>query len=129
MTPTPTRPSRTSTASCAVTWTFVLAACAGEAQLDRPVPLYGEEPIEYPIGLWDEGVEGTTLVRLRVTDTGVVDSVEVMESAGHPGLDSAAVAGARQLRFEPGRRDGKRIRMWATLPVRFSKRPRTSQDR
>jgi len=95
----------------------------GSPELDQPVPLYGEEPIEYPLTLWDEGVEGETVLRVRVTDTGTVDSVEVVTSSGHRGLDDAAVAGVRSIRFEPGRRNGKRVRMWATLPVHFSKRP------
>jgi hypothetical protein len=34
------------------------------------------------------------------------------------------VAGARALRFTPARRDGKRIPVWAEVPVHFSKRPR-----
>lgn len=105
-----------------------LAACAGPGELERPEPLYGENPIEYPLDLWDAGVEGTTVVRVRVTDTGVVDSVEVTESSGHDGLDSAAVAGARALRFQPGRRNGKRVRMWATLPVHFDQRPRSADE-
>jgi TonB family protein len=100
-----------------------LAACGGEGELQQPVPLYGNNPIEYPIELWDEGAEGSTVLRLRVDERGQVDSVEIAESSGHEGLDAAAVAGARELRFEPGRKDGKRIRMWATLPVEFSTRP------
>jgi periplasmic protein TonB len=109
---------------------FLLATGCGQgADLERPTPLYGEAPIDYPIALWDEGAEGTTLVRLRVTEGGEVDSVEVVESSGHAGLDSAAVAGARNLRFQPGRRNGKRIRMWASLPVHFSTRPRSTEER
>ena len=63
-------------------------------------------------------------VQYNVTDTGQVDSVEVMESSGVPAFDSAAVRGARDLRFSPARRGGKRIEVWAKVPVRFSKRPR-----
>jgi TonB family protein len=107
---------------------LALAACRPNGELERPLPLYGESPIEYPLDLWDGGAEGTTVVRVRVTDTGIVDSVEVAESSGHPGLDSAAVAGARELRFQPGRRDGKRIRMWAALPIHFNKRPRPTDE-
>jgi len=102
----------------AFTW-----GCGGEGEIEQPLPLYGEEPVHYPLQLWDEGVEGETILRVRVTDTGVVDSVEVMESSGHHGLDSAAVSGVRDLRFQPGRQNGKRVRMWATLPVVFSRRP------
>ncbi|MSR22191.1 MAG: energy transducer TonB [Gemmatimonadetes bacterium] len=102
---------------------FAVVGCFGPNEIEQPVPLYGEEPIEYPLGLWDEGLEGQTVLRVRVTDVGTVDSVEVTESSGHLALDSAAVAGVRDLRFQPGQRNGNRVRMWATLPVLFSRRP------
>ena len=100
------------------------AACTSDQQIDRPAPLYGEVPIEYPLELWDQDIEGETLLRVRVTDIGRVDSVAVLESSGHPAFDSAAIIGARDLRFSPARRDGKRIEVWAEVPVHFSKRPR-----
>jgi TonB family protein len=103
---------------------LALAGCAADQQIERPTPLYGEVPIEYPSGLWDQDVEGETLLRVRVTETGRVDSVEVVESSGHQAFDSAAIAGARDLRFQPARRNGKRIEVWAQVPVHFSKRPR-----
>ena len=107
---------------------FLLAAaalaCAGDAEIEQPTPLYGDMPIEYPLQLWDQDMEGETVLRVRVTDTGAVDSVEVMESSGHPDFDRAAVRGARELRFSPARKDGKRIQVWAEVPVHFSKRPR-----
>jgi TonB family protein len=103
---------------------IVAFGCGGEAEIEQPAPLYGEMPIDYPLRLWDQGMEGQTLLRVRVTDTGGVDSVEVVESSGHPAFDSAAVDGARDLRFKPARRDGKRIEVWAKVPVHFSRRPR-----
>jgi TonB family protein len=48
----------------------------------------------------------------------------VLASSGYASFDSAAVAGARRLRFTPARRDGERIAVWAEVPVYFSKRPR-----
>lgn len=101
-----------------------LSACAGDQEIDQPSPLVAQMPIVYPLSLWDQDIEGETLLRVRVTDTGVVDSVEVMDSSGYVAFDSAAIAGARELRFEPARRDGERIRVWAEVPVHFSKRPR-----
>jgi TonB family protein len=98
--------------------------CGGEGEIEQPTPLYGEVPIEYPIQLWDQDMEGETLLRVRVTDTGMVDSVEVVSSSGYAAFDSAAVAGGRDLRFMPARQDGKRIEVWARVPVHFSKRPR-----
>lgn len=100
-----------------------LAACGREGELEEPTPLYGEVPVEYPLDLWDADVEGQTLLRVRVTDRGSVDSVEVLESSGYPAFDSAAVAGARQLRYSPARRDGQRLTVWAKVPVQFSKDP------
>jgi len=100
------------------------AACGRDTPIDRPTPLYGEVPIDYPLEMWDQDVEGETLLRVRVTDMGHVDSVVVVESSGHPAFDTAAIEGARELRFSPARRDGKRIEVWAQVPVHFSKRPR-----
>ncbi len=102
----------------------LIAGCGGEGEIEQPSPLYGDMPINYPLQLWDQDMEGETLLRVRVNDTGGVDEVEVLESSGHPGFDSAAVAGARELRFRPARRNGKRIEVWAKVPVHFSKRPR-----
>jgi TonB family protein len=48
----------------------------------------------------------------------------VVQTSGYAAFDSAAVAGARDLRFTPARREGKRITVWAEVPVYFSKRPR-----
>jgi len=99
-------------------------ACGGDAEIEQPRPLFAEVPIEYPIHMWDQNMEGETMLRVRVGDTGGVDSIEVVESSGYSSFDSAAVAGARTLRFEPARRNGKRIDVWAEVPVHFSKRPR-----
>lgn len=103
---------------------LALTGCAGDQEIERPTPLFGDVPIEYPVSLWDQDIEGETRLRVRVTDTGGVDSVEVVESSGHVAFDSAAIAGARKLRFRPARRNGKRIEVWARVPVNFSKRPR-----
>jgi len=106
--------------------TFVLssAGCTSDGEIQHPAPLYGDVPIQYPIQLWDQDQEGETLLRVRVTDTGTVDSVVVEKSSGYAAFDSAAVAGAKKLQFSPARRKGKRIRVWAEVPVNFSKKPR-----
>jgi TonB family protein len=117
-------PHRFRTLSAPALALLLLAACRGDTQIERPAPLYGEVPIDYPIQLWDQDVEGETLLRVRVTDMGRVDSVEVVESSGQAAFDSAAIAGARTMRFSPARKNGKRIEVWAEVPVHFSKRPR-----
>ncbi|MGE0158774.1 MAG: energy transducer TonB [Gemmatimonadales bacterium] len=100
------------------------SACAEEGEIEQPTPLYGQVPIDYPLHMWDQDKEGETILRVRVTDVGAVDSVEVLRTSGFGAFDSAAVVGARALRFTPARRDGERIAVWAEVPVYFSKRPR-----
>ncbi len=101
---------------------MALAACAADQAIERPTPLLGEVPIDYPVELWDQDVEGETLLRVLVSEEGAVGRVEILHSSGHTQLDSAAVRGARALRFQPAMRNGRRIEVWATVPVSFSKK-------
>jgi TonB family protein len=98
-----------------------LTGCASEQPFKAPVPLITTSPFEYPVELWDQGIAGETVLLVRVTADGSVDSAYVYKSSGHPQFDSAAVAGARKLRFAPAQRGDKRVESWARLPVRFSK--------
>lgn len=100
---------------------FALLGCGPPEEVEDPEPLYGDVPIEYPLRLWDADVEGETILRIRVTETGSVDSVEVFETSGYPAFDSAAVRGALQLRYNPARRNGKRVEVWAKVPIQFTK--------
>lgn len=107
-----------------VTASLIAAGCGTEREIEQPRPLFADVPIEYPLQMWDQDMEGETLLRVRVSDEGAVDSVEVLQTSGYASFDSAAVAGARVLQFTPARRNGRRIAVWAEVPVHFSKRPR-----
>ena len=98
-----------------------VAACGGDEAIETPTPRFTESPVEYPLELWDRDIEGSTLVRVLVNETGGGDSAMVMESSGHAGLDSAAVRGARSMEFDPATKDGEPLKVWASVPVRFSK--------
>ena len=100
---------------------LAVAGCGGDEPVTDPEPISTESPFRYPIGAWDADVEGEVVVMVHVTEVGAVDSVYVLEGSGRPALDSAALAGARELLFAPGRRGDERIAMWAKLPVRFAK--------
>ena len=101
-----------------------ISACSADQEIENPSPLSASVPIDYPLDLWDQGIEGSSILKVRVTDLGDVDSVVLMESSGYPAFDSSAVRGARTLRFSPARQGDKRIEVWAHVPVHFSKRPR-----
>lgn len=99
----------------------VLSACAGDREVEEPAPLADTAPIEYPLEMWDQGIEGETVLQVRVNELGDVDSVAVIETSGHEALDSAAAEGARAMRFHPGRRAGRDVPVWVRIPVRFSR--------
>ncbi|MBW3631286.1 MAG: energy transducer TonB [Gemmatimonadetes bacterium] len=97
---------------------LVLAGCAEELPETPPKQLEGS-PFHYPEDLWDAGVEGETVLRLYVTESGAVDSVQVEQASGYAAFDSSAVLGARDLRFEPAKRGAETLGAWVLLPVQF----------
>ena len=117
------RRSRAGTARLAILTLGVpaLTACAGDGEVEEPAPLGDATPIEYPLEMWDQGIEGETVLQVRVNELGEVDSVAVIETSGHEPLDSAAAEGARAMRFQPGRRDGRDVPVWVRIPVQFSR--------
>jgi len=103
-------------------WTLLVAACADTGETVRqPIPAAAESPIDYPVALWDRGLEGETMLLVHVDEHGDVDSAYVATTSGHAEFDSAAVTGARKLRFTPGRRGEHAVAMWTRLPVRFAR--------
>ena len=86
-----------------------------------PVALNAQTPVEYPPALFDQGIEGTVILRLYADTAGVLvnDSTRVQESSGYPALDSAAVAAAPNLLFAPARRDGKPVAASFLQPIYF----------
>ncbi len=86
-----------------------------------PVALNAQTPVQYPPALFDQGIEGTVILRLYADTAGVLvnDSTRVQESSGFPALDSAAVAAAPSLRFAPARHDGKPVAASFLQPIYF----------
>lgn len=101
-----------------------LSGCVDKREVENPTPLEGTMDVEYPIDLWDQDIEGSSLLRLRITFEGIVDSVSVLESSGYIAFDSSAVSAAREMRFSPALRDGETISVWAQIPITFSKTDR-----
>lgn len=95
------------------------AGCEPEPVPEAPPRQLSASDFQYPEELWDAGVEGETILRLFVTPAGTVDSVLVERTSRHPAFDQAAVAGARELRFQPATRGEERVGAWVLLPVQF----------
>lgn len=101
----------------------ILAAASCDAPrgpVEQPTPMPGASPFVYPVELWDLRIQGESMLMVHITELGAVDSAYVVASSGFSEFDSAAVRGARQLRFSPGKQDQRRVPMWTRLPVRFS---------
>lgn len=88
---------------------------------EPPVATNPASPVRYPQALYDQGIEGQVLLRLYVDSTGTVipESTRIAESSGYPALDSAALAGAPDLRFSPARHQGQPIAAAFLQPVQF----------
>lgn len=86
-----------------------------------PQMLNIDVPFRYPLPLYMQRVQGNVLLRLHVDERGQVvpDSTTLVEPSGYPGLDSAALAGASQLRFRAARRRGVPIAVSMLFPVHF----------
>ncbi len=88
---------------------------------EPPVSLNADSPIQYPPRLFDQKVEGDVVLRLFADSTGrvVPESSRVAESSGYPALDSAAISGAKRLRFAPARRRGIPVATAFLQPIEF----------
>ncbi|HEY0969702.1 MAG TPA: TonB family protein [Gemmatimonadales bacterium] len=97
-------------------------AVAGGGAPDVPPVLRSTAmPFQYPPTLYERRVQANVVLRLFVDSAGrvVPESTLVQERSGYAELDSAAVAGARELEFSPARRDGAPVGMQVLLPVHY----------
>lgn len=102
--------------------TTATATTSSEERPDvLPVMLNKDLPFRYPPALYAEKTQGNVTLRLFIDSTGkvVTDSTHVAESSKVPTLDSAAMRGARELRFQPAKSDGKAIAVSILFPVYF----------
>jgi TonB family protein len=89
-----------------------VAPIAPVAIQSKPAPVYTEEARRLR-------VEGDVVVQIVFSATGEIRIVGVVKGLGH-GLDEAAVAATRQIRFTPARRDGQFVDYPATIHVVFA---------
>jgi TonB family protein len=93
---------------------------SGEALsgLARPLGGYQVKP-RYPESARRAGVQGVTLLRVRVLESGRVSDVIVEQSAGFRDLDLSAMDAVKKWLFEPARRGKEAVAVWVMLPVKF----------
>ena len=94
-------------------------AIPGLGSLDETPKALAQIPPRYPHDMRRSGVDGRVEVRFVVGPDGRVQSAEAIEFS-HRAFAEAAMAAVRKWRFEPGRRNGRRVSFRMTLPVVFS---------
>jgi protein TonB len=80
-----------------------------------------ELPFRYPPALYAQKVQGNVTLRIYIDSNGAIvpDSTRVAETSGFNALDSAAMKGSRDLKFEPAKTQGQPVPVSILLPVFF----------
>src|SRR5947207_11025888 len=86
-----------------------------------PVMLNKELPFRYPPALYAQKVQGNVTLRIYIDSNGAIvpDSTRVAETSGFSALDSAAMKGSRDLKFEAAKTRGQPVPVSILLPVFF----------
>ena len=86
-----------------------------------PVMLNKELPFRYPPALYAQKVQGNVTLRIFIDREGAIvsDSTRIAETSGFTALDSAAMKGSRELKFEPAKTQGVAVPVSILLPVFF----------
>lgn len=87
----------------------------GEAALLR----YVSEHVKYPAIAQEQEIQGTVVLRFVVLEDGSIGDV-VIQRGLDPSCDKEAVRVVKSLpRFIPGKQQGRPVKVWFTLPIRF----------
>ena len=88
---------------------------------DPPVPIGAISP-EYPEFARRAGLQGTVILEVEVYADGVIGDISVRRSvqSGPGGLDEAAIAAVRRIRFRPGMSSGRPVNTLVIVPIEFT---------
>ena len=86
-----------------------------------PMMLNKELPFRYPPALYAQKVQGNVTLRIFIDREGAIvnDSTRIAETSGFTALDSAAMKGSRELKFESAKTQGVAVPVSILLPVYF----------
>lgn len=87
--------------------------------VDQPPRPAHQAPLEYPDDARARGVEGYVLLSLLINTSGEVEKAQVLEASPAGLFEQSALTGVRLWRFEPARYQGRTVKVWARLKVRF----------
>lgn len=74
--------------------------------------------IEYPEVAKEAEITGKVVMRVKVGTDGSIEDHQVIKEV-HPMLREAVEEKLYDLKFEPGVKDGKKVKAWVTIPFKF----------
>ena len=74
--------------------------------------------IEYPSLAKNNKTEGRVFIKFIVDENGNVRSPEILKDIGS-GCGEAAIEGIKKVRFKPGIHQGKKVKVYFTMPINF----------
>lgn len=77
-----------------------------------------EKTISYPAEAQKQGLEGVSIIRFIVNEKGKPESLQIIRSSA-PILDKEAARVIKTLQFKPGMHNGKKVKVYMTVPVKF----------
>jgi len=103
----------------------VAAPVARPVQVTPPTPAYNARALAsalnrcYPSASRRLNEEGRVIATITIGVDGRMSGIQITQSSGFERLDGAAECVVRNLRFNPGKRDGQPIEAQASLPITF----------
>jgi periplasmic protein TonB len=94
-----------------------------EAALEPPkfgVAYLNNPPPQYPRASNRNGEQGTVLLRVLVSETGMAETVTIKKSSGYQRLDDAALKVVQTWRFIPARKGEQTLSAYVDVPVSFT---------
>lgn len=83
-------------------------------------PLYRKNsPPKYPRHARRKGYEGNVIIEVLVDEKGNVSDLKLFKSSGYEILDRSALSAVEKWLFKPGTSNGKAMKMWVRVPIRF----------
>jgi protein TonB len=103
----------------------VAAPAQRPVQVKPPTPAYNARALAsalnrcYPSASRRLNEEGRVIATITIGTDGRMKELAIQQSSGFERLDGAAECVVRNLKFNPGTRDGQPIEAQATLPISF----------
>ena len=88
------------------------------SQITPPVVIYKVSP-KYPDEARKKYLEGKVLLKMTVSNEGIVSDAEVVESSGYDILDEAAINAVKEWRFTPAKENSEAISAEVVMPIIF----------